>query len=282
MPHPANRNLVTRLLGQITEWRAEHGEQLFTLGLCGAQGSGKSTLVAALAKALTAQGVRVATLSLDDLYLPRAARQKLASEVHPLFATRGVPGTHDLALGLAMLDALRRGEPAPLPRFAKATDNPLPEADWPRAPADTQVLLFEGWCIGARPQAGAALSEPANALEAAEDPVGTWRGHVNTALAGDYQTLFAQLQKLVLLAAPNWEVVAHWREQQEAELRSSGGTAVMSPVAVTRFIQHYERLTRWVLAEMPGRADMVVRLGNEREVTGTLWPKTATLPSGLS
>jgi D-glycerate 3-kinase len=269
MPSPADPALVARLLTRIAEWRAKHGERLFTLGLCGAQGSGKTTLVAALAEALTAQGLRVATLSLDDLYLPRAARLKLAAEVHPLFATRGVPGTHDVAFGLITLDALAKGDPARLPRFAKATDNPLPRAEWPSAPEQTQVLLFEGWCIGAKPQAEADLAQPVNTLEAEADPQGIWRTHANRALAGPYRHLFARLDRLVLLAAPGWEVVAKWREQQEAELRARVGEdapGAMTPAEVTRFIQHYERLTRWVLAEMPERADVVVRLGEGREV----------------
>jgi D-glycerate 3-kinase len=267
--------LVELLRGQIGEWRVTHGERLFTLGLCGAQGSGKSTLVAALAEALSAEDVRVATLSLDDLYLPREERLKLATKVHPLFATRGVPGTHEIALGLATLDALKRGEPASLPRFAKAADNPLPRADWPSAPARCEVLLFEGWCVGARPQLETALAQAANAFEASEDPEGLWRHYANAALAGDYQTLFARLDRLILLAAPNWEVVAQWREQQEVELRATldlafgaNAPATMTPAEVTRFIQHYERLTRWVLSEMPARADVVVRLGEGREVLG--------------
>jgi D-glycerate 3-kinase len=99
--------LVTHLLTRIAQWRAVQGEQMFTLGLCGAQGSGKTTLVAALADELAAQGLRVATLSLDDLYLPRTVRQELAVKAHPLFATRGVPGTHDVALGSGPIKCLQ-------------------------------------------------------------------------------------------------------------------------------------------------------------------------------
>jgi D-glycerate 3-kinase len=234
------------------------------LGISGAQGSGKTALVAGLAQQLTAAGRRVASLSLDDLYLPRAERQRLAREVHPLLATRGVPGTHDVALGLATIAALERGEAARLPRFAKATDDRLPEDQWPQAPERCEVLLLEGWCLGARPQVD--MATPVNALEAEEDPRAIWRGYANTALAGEYQNLFARIDCLVLLAAPGWSVVAKWREQQEAELRVSGGPAVMSEAEVARFIQHYERLTHWILQEMPGRADLVVRLGADREV----------------
>ena len=261
--------LTETVLDRLGAWRAVH-PGLFVLGICGAQGSGKSTLAAALEQRLTADGVAAAVLSLDDLYRTHAERQRLARAVHPLLATRGVPGTHDIELGLATIAALERGEVALLPRFDKAADDRAPEGDWPRAPAQTQVVLLDGWCLGARAQDEAALVRPINALEADEDAQGRWRSYANTALAGDYQQLFARVDRLVLLAAPGWDVVARWREQQEADLRerAPGGTRVMDPAGVARFIQHYERLTRHILAEMPPRADLVIRLGPEREVLG--------------
>jgi D-glycerate 3-kinase len=260
----ANPALVAALAARVEEWRAGHCGML-TIGICGAQGCGKSTLVAELARQLEGAGLRIAALSLDDLYLPRAERQRLAREVHPLFATRGPPGTHDIALGLATIAALARGEAAPLPRFDKGSDDRMPEDQWPRAPAGTDLLLLEGWCLGSVPQPDADLACPVNALEAAEDPGGIWRMHANAALSGPYRHLFALINRLVLLAAPGWHVVANWREQQEAELRLHSPGA-MRPEQVARFIQHYERLTRWILTEMPGRADMTVRLGECREV----------------
>lgn len=268
--------LIARLVTQTASWRSGR-PGLLTLGICGAQGSGKSTLVSALATQLAAAGHRVATLSLDDLYLTNAERQSLAADVHPLFATRGVPGTHDIALGLATIAALSRGEAAPLPRFDKARDDRAPRADWPHAPADTQVLLLEGWCLGARPQAATQLAIPVNALEAAEDTHGIWRAHANAALAGPYRQLFAAIDRLILLAAPGWHVVSQWREQQEAELRAKASGA-MSPAEVTRFIQHYERLTRWILAEMPARADLIVRQGEGRELLGLTGPESGRAP----
>lgn len=259
-PDPA---VLERLLGDIAAALA-HRTGLLVVGICGAQGSGKSTLAAALEVRLAAGGIAAATLSLDDLYLPRAARAELARTVHPLFATRGVPGTHDPALGLATIAALARGEPAPLPRFDKGRDDRVPAADWPRAPAGTRVLLFEGWCLGARPQSAAALSAPVNALEAEEDPHAIWRGHANDSLAGSYQDLFARVDRLVLLAAPGWEAVARWREQAEVSLRKAGAPQAMDAAAIARFIQHYQRLTAWILDEMPPRADLVVRLDRQR------------------
>ncbi|MEN9718488.1 MAG: hypothetical protein RIQ99_1366 [Pseudomonadota bacterium] len=257
--------LVDLLLTRIAAWRTGH-HGLFVLGICGAQGSGKSTLVAGLAERLTSMGVAVAALSLDDLYLTRMERQRLARAVHPLLATRGAPGTHDIALGLATLDALSRGEATAMPRFDKAADDRAPRQLWPQAPANLQVLLVEGWCLGARPQPAAALVEPVNALERDHDPAASWRTYANAALGTAYQQLFARLDRLVLLAAPDWAVVAQWREQQEAELRGRGGdgAGVMTAAQVTRFIQHYERLTRHILTEMPGRADLTVQLDWQR------------------
>ncbi len=264
-PDPA---LIEALFAAIGRWR---GANLLTVGISGAQGSGKSTLTAALAERLAREGVAVATLSLDDLYLGRQARRALAAAAHPLFGTRGPPGTHDVALGLAVLDALARGEPALLPRFDKAMDAATPRAEWPVAPRDCKVLLLEGWCLGARPQSESALIAPINALEAVEDADGHWRRHANTALAGEYQQLWARFDRLILLAAPGWEVVQGWREEQETQLRARAGAdapGVMNADEVARFIQHYERLTRHVLAELPGRADVVIRLGPGREVLG--------------
>ena len=264
-PDPA---LIEALLAAIRRWR---GAGLLTVGISGAQGSGKSTLAAALAARLAQDGVAAATLSLDDLYLGREARCALAAKVHPLFATRGPPGTHDVALGLAVLDALARGEPAPLPRFDKAADAATARADWPKAPRDCQVLLLEGWCLGARPQSEEALIHPVNALETEKDAQSHWRRHANTALASEYQQLWARINHLIFLAAPGWDVVQGWREEQETELRARAGAdapGVMDTGEVARFIQHYERLTRHMLAELPGRADVVVRLGEGREVLG--------------
>jgi len=240
------------------------------VGLNGPQGSGKSTAAAALAALLRANGASVAVLSIDDLYLGRAARRDLAARVHPLFATRGPPGTHDVALALRVLDALARPSPVALPRFDKATDDPVPEADWPVAQGPVDVVLFEGWCVGARPQPAARLARPVNALERDEDADGVWRTYANDALAGDYQTLFGRTDLLIQLGAPSFEAVLGWRREQEHRLIARTGRG-MSDAELARFVQHYERLTRWIDEEMPARADVVVRLDGRRqmvEVTG--------------
>lgn len=245
----------------------------FTVGICGTQASGKSTLTAVTAHLLEARGLRVAVLSLDDLYLTRAERMRLAAEVHPLFATRGAPGTHDVDLGLMVLEALKGSGEVALPSFDKASDDRRPRSLWPRLQAPVDVVLFEGWCVGAKPQPAEALADPVNALERDEDSQALWRTYANDALAGPYQHLFDRLDLFVLLQAPSFEVVLDWRREQERKLRErlarEGGDAsrVMSDAQVRSFIAHYERLTRWILAEMPCRADVVVSLDADRRPT---------------
>ena len=237
------------------------------IGLCGAQGSGKSTLAAALAASLNGADIVTAVLSLDDLYLTRAERERQGADVHPLLRTRGVPGTHDVALGLGIFSALDQGCAALLPRFDKASDDRTAETAWGVAPAGTQVLIFEGWCVGARPEPETALVNPANVLERLEDPNAVWRHFVNAALAGPYQTLFARIDLLIFLAAPDFDSVARWRAEQELELSARslpGAAGIMSEAALARFIQHYERLTRHILATMPHDAALTIVLDTSR------------------
>lgn len=236
-------------------------------GICGSQGSGKSTGTGVLRILLEAEGLKVATLSIDDLYLPKEAREKLARDVHPLLATRGPPGTHDVALGERLLDSLGKPGVTAIPRFDKSRDTRADPSQWEQFQGPADIVLFEGWCVGARPQPPQALAQPVNDMERNSDPDGQWRTYVNDALAGPYQNLFGRIEFLAFLKAPSFEVVAGWRKEQEAKLRArvGMGAGVMSDAAIDRFVQFYERLTRFMLVEMPARADAVVRLSAGRE-----------------
>lgn len=142
------------------------------LGIAGSQGSGKSTLAR-----IVAEQFGGATLSLDDVYLTRTERQVQAQDVHPLFATRGPPGTHDLRLLHRVLDRLAAAGPGdltPLPRFDKLADDRMAEADWPVFQGRPTAIILEGWCLGARPQTQPMLALPVNDLEKAQDPDGFW------------------------------------------------------------------------------------------------------------
>ena len=247
------------------------GSAPLIVGINGAQGSGKSTLCALLAELLEKNfACRCCVLSIDDLYLTRAERQKLARRVHPLLATRGVPGTHDVGLGLRLLEQLRTAAADSctlIPRFDKAADERVPERLWDVFHGRPDLILFEGWCVGAVAQGEPELTVPANSLEETEDAVKIWRCYVNQCLKEDYPPLFEQLDLLLMLKIPRWEMVSRWRGHQEEQLAGRRrGSGVMKRAALQRFIMHYERLTRYQLREMPARADLVFELSEAQRV----------------
>lgn len=239
------------------------------LGINGSQGSGKSTLTKALTLLMPKMfGFQVAGFSLDDVYHTKHTRQKLAQEVHPLLATRGVPGTHEVTLGMNLIAGLLNqsdGETLAIPRFDKAADDRMPATSWTQHHGKTDIVIFEGWCVATPPQTDAALVAPVNQLEAQEDANGSWRRFANDHLKGDYAPWFAMIDRLIFLQVPSFEQVLIWRLKQEDKLRASlkpedDDSGIMSREQLVRFISHYERLTRHTLAQLPAKADLMVKL----------------------
>ncbi|MEH6590787.1 MAG: hypothetical protein V7746_11040 [Halioglobus sp.] len=246
------------------------------IAVTGSQGSGKSTLCAYLEVAMAAKHhLRVITLSLDDFYHTRQHRFELSQSVHPLLLTRGVPGTHDIALLNTCLDQLlddKRNEPVVVPRFDKAMDDRRPASEAVEQGID--VILLEGWCLGVRPQPLDDLVEPVNHLERSEDPDGVWRNFVNTRVARDFVPLYGRVDQWVMLQAPSFDCVYRWRLEQERKLAGTGGRGkhVMDAEEVSRFIQFYQRLTGLCLSELPDRVHHLFPLDAERQVQGYLNP----------
>ena len=239
------------------------------VGLSGLQGSGKSTLAAQLVVAAQRRGIAAFTMSIDDFYFGRAARGRLAREVHPLLATRGVPGTHDIDLLTHTLDTLARASaraPAHVPRFDKGRDTRLAPSHWRKVTRAPELLILEGWCVGVPPQDRRALPRPLNSLERNEDGDARWRDFVNTQLAQRYAAVWRRLNQLLDLQAPSFAVVTRWRDEQERALRSRHAPRAMSPAALDRFLMHYERLSRHALRTLPAIADICVRLDADRRV----------------
>lgn len=238
------------------------------VGLSGMQGSGKSTLARALVHAAHGAGLRALNLSLDDVYLGRAARRLLARSEHPLWITRGVPGTHDVPLLLHTLQALHDActtDPVRLPRFDKGRDTRRPPSQWPCITQPPHLIVLEGWCLGLRPQPACRLTSPKNALERKEDSDARWRRSVNTALAG-YATVWAFIDLRILLQAPNFASARRWRMQAEGVLRQRGAPHAMDNKQMRRFLQHFERLSQHALATLPRWADIRVELDATRQV----------------
>lgn len=260
-----------RLIDRIGRWIEQRTEAMGqdspppVLGIAGSQGSGKSTLAKAIAERFGG-----ASLSLDDVYLTKAERAAMAAREHPLFATRGPPGTHDLGLLNGLLDRLRGAGPddlTPLPRFDKLADDRAPEADWPVIKGRPRVIVLEGWCLGATPQAELDLVSPINALEAERDAGGEWRRTINAALGQPYTRLRARLDALVFLKAPGFDVVLDWRCEQEAGLMGGEAVSPERRAALAVFIQHYERLSRHMMTGGVA-ADVIIDLDRERRIVG--------------
>ena len=244
-------------------------------GITGLQGTGKSTLSAQVALLAETRGLRAVVLSIDDLYLDQPERQRLARDVHPLLATRGAPGSHDVGLGLATFDALRTGR-ARLPAFDKIRDRRLPGSAWTGVEGVPDLVLFEGWFHKVPPQTPEALVAPLNALEREGDPDGCWRRWCNDALAG-YAPLWAELGALLFLQGPGFEQVPLWRWQQEVTLAAANpGRRTMTQAEVERFVLFFERVSRHAWATLPRIADWTVRLDDGRRLLGVPVPPSGT------
>jgi D-glycerate 3-kinase len=251
-------------------------DKALIIGINGSQGSGKSTLADYLCTMLKERhALRSVSLSLDDFYLTQRERQELAKRIHPLLETRGVPGTHDIPLAMQTIAQLVDGSgETVIPRFDKSQDDRMPAAQCDTVNGPVDIIILEGWCVGAKPQTEEQLIEPLNSLEADRDPDGVWRNAANQALAGEYQTLFALLDLLIMLQAPSFETVFNWRLEQEEKMLARLGDAaskgqhqgIMSGNQVAQFIAHYQRITEQSLAEMPERADHLYKLDPQRQI----------------
>ena len=268
-PAPESFTELAEHLLQHAPLPRDAGHTPFLLGISGLQGCGKSTLADLLVDTAQRHGLHAVTLSLDDVYLDRATRGQLARTVHPLLATRGVPGTHDLDLLHATLDGLAAASPQSplrLPRFDKGRDEPAAHDRWPSVVRPPSLVVLEGWCLAVPPQPEAALAAPINTLERLQDPDARWRRHVNAQLASHYTRLWQRIDWLVLLQAPSFDVVQNWRDQQEAAMRREGAPQAMDAAALQHFIRHFERLSRHALDCLPALADCIVELDASRRI----------------
>ena len=255
---------------------AEASSRPIIVGLNGAQGSGKSTLSQYLSQMMPIQlGVHCHVLSIDDFYLSKAKRKRLAASVHPLLAIRGVPGTHDVPRLLDALTGLIDSgvHSVTLPIFDKLKDDRTRMVHKIEKSAKPTVILFEGWCVGVPAQRQLALSLPVSSFEFSNDNDGVWRSYVNERLEVDYADVFKLLDRLSMLKPPCFEAVCDWRLDQEIRLvarrrKDSSDTFVrgMSVKQVGEFVENFRRLTCHAIDELPKLADETWELQADRLV----------------
>jgi len=276
--HQAVEGVVSALATEISNLHQAMGRPI-VVGLNGSQGSGKSTVSDFLKLSLELlHGIPTAVMSLDDIYLSKSTREKLALEVHPLLRTRGVPGTHQISLGLETIDSLLSASDTSstlLPSFDKSIDDVLPLSSWRQFQGRAEVVILEGWCVAARPQSEGALLQPINTLELNEDVGGVWRRYVNAQLESHYPALFNKIDFTVMLKTPGFECVFAWRLLQEqklmAQMKSLGrGTednqGLLDEAGLKYFLMHYERLTRFMLTDLPGWVDAVIPVSRDHRL----------------
>jgi len=256
----------------LAKWiNNKYAEKPLIIGINGAQGSGKSTLSKLLARVLkTVFNQSVLHLSIDDLYLSKKNRLCLSNTIHPLLKVRGVPGTHDVELGIKLLNNIKtsKNKQIKIPVFDKSIDDLLSQNNWRLIENKIDIVLFEGWCVGAEAQSKNELTKSINRLEENEDANLHWRNYVNLQLSNKYKELFSYIDYLIMLQVPDMNSVFEWRSLQENKLKHRGvkNNKTMSEKEIKKFIMYFERITRHCLSEMPDRADVLLKLNKAHQV----------------
>ena len=234
------------------------------IGLTGGQGAGKSTITQIIKLILENKyNLRVVYFSIDDFYKKHSERIKMSKKVHQLFKIRGVPGTHDTSLiKKTFINLTKKNfKSLTIPLFDKSRDERFPKKNWQKIKKQPEIIIFEGWCVGAKPQKKKYLKKSINILEKKHDTNLIWRSKVNYELNNDYAVIFKMINRLIFLRVPNFECVYKWRLLQEKKLQlTSRGKKIMSPAQVKQFIMYYERITKQMHIDLTKKAYAVLYL----------------------
>ena len=243
------------------------------IGLAGGQGSGKTTISSILSLILKKYfKLKVFKISIDDFYKTKKQREILSKNKHSLLITRGVPGTHDIKI---MLDFFRKiktknFKSLKLPKFNKANDDRYKKKHWYKLKSRPDVVIFEGWCVGAKPQSLSLLKKPINTLEKAYDKSLKWRRFVNLQLKTNYKKLYQQLDSLLYLKVKNFNLLKKWRIKQEEKLwlkaKSRKNLKIMNKKEVINFMQTYQRITEQMFKDAPKYSSIIMNLNKNHQI----------------
>ena len=251
------------------------GKTLF-LGVSGGQGSGK-TMVTEILKIILKKFFKrqIQVNSIDDFYKTLEERNKMSNKIHSLFKTRGVPGTHDINLVKKFFNFIKKKKfrKIKLPKFEKVRDDRLKKKYWYSVKKKPEIVILEGWCVGAKPQTNSLIRKPINILEKYEDRDLIWRKYVNEKLKKEYKKLFAMIDYLIFMKVPNFNMVFKWRLLQENKLRKKPylRTKVMSYNEIKRFIMFYQRITLQMIKDLSKSASVVMLLKKNHEIKKVLF-----------
>jgi D-glycerate 3-kinase len=267
--------MIKSFLIPISFWisKRTNKKKPLMIGLAGGQGSGKTTISSILTLILQKYfKLKVFKVSIDDFYKTRRDRKKLSVMKHPLLMTRGVPGTHDIELMLKFFKKvkLKSFKNLIVPKFNKAIDDRCKRKMWYKLKSKPDVVIFEGWCVGARAQTNKQLKNPINSLERVHDQGIKWRSHVNNQLKTKYKTLFKQLDGLLYLKAKNFNLLTNWRLKQERKLwlqtKNKKKLKIMSSGDVINFMQTYQRITQQMFKDAIKNSSIIMNLNSNHQI----------------
>ena len=274
--------MVKYFLIPICFWIAKKAKNRkpFIVGLSGGQGTGKTTISSIMSIILKKYfKLNIFKISIDDFYKTRKERFLLSKKIHNLLMTRGVPGTHDTNIILDFLNKVKNKnfKPLKLPKFNKAADDRFKKKLWYSINKRPDVIIFEGWCIGARPQKNYQLKKHINSVEKLNDQNLIWRKYVNYQLKKNYRKLFNQLNCLLYLKAKNFNLLQKWRLKQERKLltfsREYKNLKIMNKKEVINFMKTYERITKNMFKDAPKYASIILNLNSNHQIKSVFYKK---------
>ena len=252
----------------------------YFVGLAGGQGTGKTTISSLIRIILTKYfKLNVFRISIDDFYKTRKERINLSKRVHPMLLTRGVPGTHDINMMLNFFkkSKIKKFKRLKLPTFNKAIDDRFNKKKWYDLKNKPDVIIFEGWCVGAKSEGRNSLKKSINSMERIKDNKGIWRKYVNQQLKSKYKNLYSQLNCLIFLKAKNFSLLQKWRLKQERKLglksKNKIKSRVMNKEDVLSFMQTYQRITQNMFRYMPKYASIIINLNSNHQIKSAVYKR---------
>ena len=243
------------------------------IGLAGGQGTGKTTVTSIIYIILKKYfKLDIFKISIDDFYKTRKQRALLSKNKHSLLMTRGVPGTHDIDIMLNFFKKIKvkNFKILKLPKFNKGVDDRCKQSLWYKIQSKPDVVILEGWCVGARSQNFKELKKPVNSLEKTHDQNFKWRQYVNYQLKTKYKKLFNQLDYILFLKAKNFSLLRRWRLKQEKKLllksKNKKNLKIMNKSEVKNFMDTYQRITQQMFKDMPKYSSIVMNLNNSHQI----------------
>ena len=243
------------------------------LGLSGGQGIGKTTISSIITLILKKYfKLNIFQISIDDFYKTRKERFLLSKKIHSLLMTRGVPGTHDINIMLNFFKRVKKNnfKSLKLPKFNKAIDDRCKKSSWYTIKKRPDIIIFEGWCVGAMAQKNSMLKKSINSLEKTNDQNLIWRKFVNNQLKTKYKKLFGHLDNLLYLKAKNFNLLQQWRIKQEKKLwlklKKRKNLKIMNKLEVINFMQTYQRITQNMIKDVPKYASIIFKLNSNHQI----------------